>query len=179
MPWLSFGLTFAAIVMLVGFSLYVSSLFRTIESQNGYIATQQGQITKLVDEIEKKDAILKVLASRRIEIVGMEGLVVNPVGYGSIIWDPDKKVAILHVSNLPPVPKGKEYQLWVIKDQKPVSAGVFAVNDARESESYFQIRPLDVAARKDVDAFAVTLEPKGGVPQPTGEMYLLGKSSSP
>jgi anti-sigma-K factor RskA len=28
-----------------------------------------------------------------------------------------------------------------------------------------------------VDVFAVTLEPEGGVPAPTGAMYLAGKSA--
>lgn len=178
-PWLAYGLTFAAIVMLAGFSMYVNSLLKTIDGQNEYIGRQETQITKLVDEVNRKEAILKVLESRRIQLVTMDGLGVNPVGYGSIIWDPERKVAILHVSNLPTVPKDKDYQLWVIKDQRPASAGIFAVTDEKEKESFFQVRPLEVADRKDIDAFAVTLEPKGGVPQPTGEMYLLGKTSAP
>ena len=179
LPWLSFGLAFAVIVMLVGFTIYVNSLFRTINNQNQYIYAQQTQITKLFGELELRDAILKVLQSRRIEIVSMDGLGVNPVGYGTVLWDPDKKVAILHVSNLPAVPKDKEYQLWVIKNQKPASAGIFAVTNDREKENFFKVQPLDVTDRKEIDAFAVTLEAKGGVPQPTGEMYLLGKASTP
>lgn len=176
--WLAYGLAFAGLVMLVGFSMYVMSLFKTLSSQDAYIATQQAQITRLLSEVDRRDAILKVLGSRRIEIVTMDGLGVNPVGYGKILWDPEKKVAVLQVSNLPPVPTGKDYQLWIIKNQKPVSAGIFAVTNERERESFFQVQPIEVRERSDVDAFAVTLEPKGGVPQPTGEMYLLGKASA-
>jgi anti-sigma-K factor RskA len=36
------------------------------------------------------------------------------------------------------------------------------------------VRPLPGVA--SVDAFAVTLEPAGGLPAPSGAMYLLGKS---
>jgi anti-sigma-K factor RskA len=36
------------------------------------------------------------------------------------------------------------------------------------------VRPLPGVA--SVNAFAVTLEPAGGLPAPSGAMYLLGKS---
>jgi anti-sigma-K factor RskA len=176
--WFQYALVLGVVVLLGGFAFYVRGLFKTISSQDQYIATQQAQITRLLDEVERKEAILRIFGSRRVQIVSMDGLGVNPVGYGTIVWDPDRKEAVLHVSNLPRVPEGKDYQLWIIKAQKPVSAGVFAVTNDREKESFFQVRPLEVADRREVDAFAVTLEPKGGVPQPTGEMYLLGKSSS-
>jgi hypothetical protein len=173
------GLGFGVIALLVGLSPYINFQFKKIRAQSEYIETQQAQIASLIDELDRREAILKVLESRTIEIVRMEGLDVNPAGFGSIIWDPVKKVAILHVSNLPAVPEGKDYQLWVIKDQTPVSAGIFSVTSNREEESYFKVQPLDVSDRRQVDAFAVTLEPKGGVSRPTGEMYLLGKASAP
>lgn len=131
---------------------------------------------EFADELERKNAVLKVLQSRRIEIMTMGGMKVNPVGYGKILWDPEKKMAILQVSNLPPVPKGMDYQLWIYKDNKPMSAGVFTVANEGQRENYFKVQPLDMMGEKGVDAFAVTLEPKGGMPQPTGEMYLHGKA---
>ena len=176
-PWFAFGLAFAILLMLVGFSLYVNSLFTTINNQNEYIATQQTQITNLVSELDRREAILRVLESPRITIVTMDGLKVSPAGYGKIIWDPSKKIAILQVSHLPPVPANKDYQLWVIKDQKPISAGVFAVTNIKVEESFFKVQPIDLVDSGGINAFAVTLEPKGGVPQPTGEMYLLGKTA--
>jgi anti-sigma-K factor RskA len=115
-----------------------------------------------------------VLQSKKIEIVIMNGLDVNPAGYGKIIWDPERKAAILQISNLPPVAQDKDYQLWVIKDNKPISAGVFSVEE-KDKQNFFKIEELVVSNRKDINAFAVTLEPKGGVPQPTGDMYLLGQ----
>ena len=175
--WLAYGLSFATLTIIVSVSFYVNSLHNTIDEQQTFIISQQKHITLLKTELERKDAILKVLQSRRIDVVTMDGLTVNPVGYGKIIWDPDKKIAILQVSRLPAVPKDKDYQLWVIKGQKPISAGVFAVVDQQEEENFFKVQSLEVGDRSEVRAFAVTLEPKGGVPQPTGEMYLLGKTS--
>lgn len=53
-----------------------------------------------------------------------------------------------------------------------MSAGVFDV-DARGTGS-LQVRPIPGPAK--VEVFAVTREPAGGLPQPSGETFLAGKS---
>jgi anti-sigma-K factor RskA len=136
------------------------------------VAELTTQITSLKDELVRKEELLKVLASQKIEITVMNGLKVNPVGFGKIIWDPEKRSAILQVSRLPAVPGNKDYQLWVIKGKTPISAGVFSVNDT--TASFFKIDGLAVTDPREISAFAVTLEPKGGLPAPTGDMYLAG-----
>jgi anti-sigma-K factor RskA len=76
-------------------------------------------------------------------------------------------------AGLPAPPPGKAYQLWAIAGgNAPVSAGVFSV-DANGTGS-LSVAPLPGVSA--VNAFAVTLEPAGGRPAPSGEMYLLGKS---
>jgi len=52
-----------------------------------------------------------------------------------------------------------------------VSAAIFGV-DALGGAT-LPIKPLPSLG--DVELFAVTLEPAGGLPQPSGEMYLAGK----
>jgi anti-sigma-K factor RskA len=176
--WIPWGIA-ASLAMVAVFSLFVIKLMGTIEKQNKQLAAveqeKQGLQTRLVslrDELTRKNEQLKVLSAKQIHISIMDGLKVNPIGYGKIIWDPEKRSAILQVSNLPAVPSDKDYQLWVIKGKKPISAGVFAVNDT--SSNFFKIENLAVTNPKEIAAFAVTLEPKGGMPQPTGDMYMMG-----
>lgn len=177
--WLPLGITAVFLIMVVGFSLYVSSLMGTIDRQSKNLASVQqerqqltAQLVELKDELTRKEELLKVISSRRIEITIMGGQKINPVGYGKIIWDPERGTAVLQVSNLPAPPSDKDYQLWVIKDKKPISAGVFAVRDTMPS--FFKIENLAVTDPRQIAAFAVTLEPKGGVPAPTGDMYIVG-----
>ena len=176
--WIPWGIA-ASLAMVAVFSLFVLNLMRTIERQNeSLVASEtekhelQTQLVKLANEVERKDEQLKVLSAKTVHILVMDGMKANPVSYGKIIWDPEKKTAILQVANMPPVPSGKDYQLWVIKDKKPISAGVFAVNDTKSN--FFMIEDLAVTNPREIAAFAVTLEPKGGMPAPTGEMYMLG-----
>ena len=162
---LALGLTIAAVLMVGAFSLYVASLMRTMDQQ-------AIQITELKNDLTRNEELLGVLQARRVDIVIMNGLEVNPEGFGKIIWDSERKVALLQISNLPIVPRDKDYQLWIIKEEKPVSAGVFAVRTKKDN--FFRIDPLVETDPGHIKAFAVTMEPRGGVAQPTGEMYLRG-----
>lgn len=182
-PQFALGISFALVMGIVGLVYYTFLLREMIHQRDqqltaisSELSTQRQRFVTLQEELTKKEEILKVLQSPKIDVVFMNGLEVNPAGYGKIIWDPEKKSAILQIANLPPVPKDKDYQLWVIKDKKPISAGVFSLSDP-EKETFFKIEQLVEADKKAISAFAITLEPKGGVPQPTGKMYLLGAPS--
>jgi len=165
----SIALLFVSLSLL----FYSLNLNRQLENRNGRIEEQESVITQLEQELERKDELLAILESREVNMVVMRGMEASPDGYGKIIWDAEQQQALLQVSNLPPVPNDMEYQLWVIRDNTPVSAGMFAVHDPKR-DAFFKIEQMDSTARQATNAFAVTLEPKGGMPQPTGDMYLMG-----
>lgn len=77
--------------------------------------------------------------------------------------------AMLMASGLPPAPQGKEYQLWFIVDSKPPMPGKSFAPDSAGHGTL-----TDQVPREAMDAavFAITLEPAGGMPAPTGEIYL-------
>jgi anti-sigma-K factor RskA len=163
----------AAAVLLIGFlglSYYTSNLSGTIQQQ-------EAEITQLKSELEQQDELLSVLAAKEVRLVTMGGLEPSPEGYGKIVWDPEKRRAILQLANLPAPPKGKDYQLWLIKgNQNPISAGVFNFEQP-SNDLFFKVEQLNESPSPQENTFAVTLEPEGGVPQPTGDMFLLGKQS--
>lgn len=164
--------SFALFIICLSLVFYSFNLSSTISDKKEVIADNKATITELKDEINKKDEMLAVLGSRSVKMVVMAGREVNPDGYGKVVWDPEKQQALLQVANLPTVPSDKDYQLWLIKDKKPISAGVFAVNNS--SDSFFKIEDLAEADQQSASAFAITQEPKGGSKKPTGDMYLLG-----
>ena len=76
--------------------------------------------------------------------------------------------AVLVAENMPPVPEGKTYQIWVIKGDTPQPSGLF---DPRgESVAAVVENPVEGA-----DAVAVTIEPEGGSKEPTTDPMLVGK----
>src|SRR5580704_4866176 len=72
-----------------------------------------------------------------------------------------------------PAPANKSYQLWLVPmDGKPISAGLIEASSGPINPWTVKL-PAGVAAK----AFAITLEPEGGMPQPTGPMVLVGPVS--
>jgi anti-sigma-K factor RskA len=167
-PWFGYAIAFLSVVIVVALGVYTNDLINTV-------GEQEQRIVELKTELEQQQALLNILQAPLIEMVIMSGQEASPAGYGKILWDPVKKTAFFQVANLPILPTGKEYQLWVIRKEEKVPSGVFAVRG--EQEGYFNVMNLDVAAKNDFDAFAITLEPKGGSPQPTGAIYLLGTTA--
>ena len=74
--------------------------------------------------------------------------------------------------DLPTLPAGRDYQLWAIVAGKPISHGVFGL------EANGRAQLLANAPPGPADAFAVTIEPAGGVPAPTSAPVLLGPPTS-
>lgn len=173
---LAIAASFALLLVTLSLVFYSFNLSSELNSKEELIEQQQAQITELQNDVERKEELLSILESREVDLVMMAGLDASPNGYGKVIWDSESKRALLQVSNLPAVPSDKDYQLWIIKDNKPVSAGVFAVNDPKK-DSFFKIEQI-ASEEQSADAFAVTMEPKGGVPQPTGDMFLYGEDKT-
>lgn len=76
---------------------------------------------------------------------------------------------IFAASNLPPLPPARTYQLWYLTAGAPVSAGLVQP-DATGSVLAAFPGPAPIASPQ---GFAVSLEPEGGVPAPTGAIYLV------
>lgn len=175
----SSGFSRSTLAMAASFALLLITLALVFYAfdQNSTIREQRAQITELKTENQQQDEMLSILEARTVDLVIMAGLDVNPNGYGKVIWDPEKREALLQVSNLPAVPTGMDYQLWLFKNNKPLPSGVFAVNNPSK-DSFFKIEQMADANQQNASAFAITLEPEGGSAQPTGEIYLSGNRQS-
>jgi anti-sigma-K factor RskA len=113
---------------------------------------------------------LSIITSPGSRSIQLAGLGPTPQASGHAFVSPQRGEAVVYASGLPAPEPGKTYQLWWIQDGKPVSAGTFGV-DERGSGS---LRVEHVAPAGQIQAWAVTVEPEGGVPQPTGAMVLKG-----
>lgn len=89
----------------------------------------------------------------------------NP--HTTVYWNTKENSVHLEVHSLPANNDSTDYQLWALVDGKPRDLGVF---HSTNSPFIFRMNNTDSA-----DAFAITLEPKGGRPSPTLEnLTVLG-----
>jgi hypothetical protein len=84
---------------------------------------------------------------------------------GRIVYVPDEATAIVRLSNLPPLDQGDAYQLWVLRDGVPESAGLF--EQTGPSQAVRVAAGLD-----DADALAVTAQPRTSRMVPEGPILV-------
>ena len=87
------------------------------------------------------------------------------------IFSPSQKRMMLMASNLPAVPQGKAYELWIIAaNGVPIAAGVFKPDEHGNAVMMDHPMPEGVAAK----AFAITVESEAGSDKPTSAVVLEG-----
>jgi anti-sigma-K factor RskA len=91
--------------------------------------------------------------------------------HASALLNPGTRNAMILTTALKPL-QDKDYQLWLIRGNDKISAGVLHTDPSGATLARISD---EVLAGGRPDAFAVTIEPQGGMPQPTGPIILLGK----
>jgi anti-sigma-K factor RskA len=190
------AVAFSLLVLCVGLAAYSVSLRGTVAEQRAGIEARDGMIAQLADSLvgsdslhgrvlslrdslTRKDALLAVVrcpATREIALAdpGVGPQDTTPSLHAKLLWDADHGFAVLQAS-LPPEAGDKDYQLWMIRDGKPVNAGVFHVAGAPGPlGTLYRLDDLSPTEIRGHEVFAVTLEPSGGKPKPTGPMVLKG-----
>ena len=156
-----------ALLILVSVRLWTENerLSRELAQERATMMKQQAQLDEarhVADLLEAKDTMTVALAPQP----GM------PKGAVRVMYNPKMGMAMCD-GWVDPAPATKSYQLWLVPmEGKPISAGLIASSGGPINPWMVKL-PQGVAAK----AFAVTLEPEGGMPQPTGPMVLVGPVS--
>lgn len=125
-------------------------------------------------ELARRDLRTRVLESDDVRMLFLGGKDPQPGARGKVFWSDTARRGVVVAGNLQPLPADRQYQLWVFENGKPVDAGVFDVD--AEGRALFESK--DMSAISGAENFAVTIEPRGGLPQPSGPIVLLGNPSS-
>jgi hypothetical protein len=149
----------------------VAVAFSVSASYEKRLAALTRESAALRADIDRERRNFAILRDPSTEIIALSGLTPARSARARMIWN-QRAGGLLVAAGLPPTPAGKTYQLWAITGKNaPVSAGVFTVD--RQGTGSLSVFSLQGAGK--VDVFAVTLEPAGGLPAPSGQMYLAGK----
>jgi anti-sigma-K factor RskA len=168
--WLPWACAVAAGLALMVSLTRVSSLNRGLVEQQERLNQQLEQLKTFQRLLSDEKEVTQFIAKPGVQITSLAGTDKSPQAAGKILWSPQEKKALFYASKLPSPPEGKTYQLWIIANNKPFDAGIFSVDP--QGNGFLKVPLLSEADK--AQKFAVTLEPAGGVPQPTGAMHLLG-----
>lgn len=135
------------------------------------IDSQRKELVDLRQQVGRARQSIRLVSSPAVEVIDLSGQEKRPDSAARVFWDRRRGSWQLYASNLPPAGQGKTYQLWLITPQAKISAGLFDSAAGEEAGGTVSLPP----EAGTVLAAAITDEPAGGSPQPTGEVLLLGK----
>jgi hypothetical protein len=171
LPWLAAA---ASLVLLVGVGMYAASLrnrLATTEARYLAAARERGELERRVAEREATLAAISAPAARVIEMAAARPAAPG----GRMFWDPATDRWTFFAHNLPAVREGREYQLWLVTtDNRKIPAGTFRP-DARGAAV---VQATYALAADALAAVAVTEEPAGGLPQPSGAIIVAGAATA-
>ena len=105
----------------------------------------------------------EISANPPIETLALATTAMAPQASGEVHYMPAQGVLMLDVKDLPPLPEGYVYEVWLIGDGNPVPAGVFDNATAQHAIA---------ADRAQFNTLAITMEPGPmGTAAPTSEIY--------
>jgi hypothetical protein len=135
------------------------------------IVRQRGELVALRRQILEARQSIRLVSSPGVLVVDLAGQGERAGATARVFWDRGGDRWKLYAADLPPPVSGKIYQLWLITATAKISAGTFEAGPAGEASGSVALP----AGTGPVLAAAVTDEPPGGSPQPTGSILLLGK----
>jgi anti-sigma-K factor RskA len=137
--------------------------------ENASLKDQINKETELSTELAQINA---VLSSPQYKVLYLSGQGPSPEATARVYWDIRGSRWVV-TANLPPAPQGKIYQLWFVTSAAKVSAGLIKPDKTGHGFAVLAYPPTLPRVQKT----AITLEPDGGSPQPTSDIYAIGNVS--
>jgi anti-sigma-K factor RskA len=167
----------ASLILLAGsvlLNLYLLNQYKKSIAQYKEASATKTQITStnqdLLVRLSTYENDLSLMKNPLMAIIKLPGVPNSPApsSMATVYWNTESKDVYLLINALPKPLSDKQYQLWAIVDGKPVDAGIFNMGDG---VSFIKLKTIPKA-----EAFAITLEKKGGSDTPSMDaMYVMGR----
>lgn len=136
------------------------------------VAQQQKQLQDARAQLEESQHAADLLAARDTVVVPLAPMPGAPQGTARVAYSSHMGM-LMYDGTLAPPPDDKCYELWLVPTEgAPINAGVFHPQRGTTDHWMMQI-PAGVTPK----AFAITLEPMGGMSHPTGPKLLAASVS--
>lgn len=153
-PWLV--ALAAALVLAFGLGAYSLSLRQALSRRESTL--------NAILEADRDLRVARVLSADSVNGPGIQ-----------FFWNEKQRRGVLHAFRMPPAPRGRSYQVWLLQDGKPHSISVF--NSDRDGHALVQDLTLPPSSR-GATLVLVTEEPAGGSPGPTTTPFMSGELSN-
>jgi hypothetical protein len=166
----------AGVIFVVTMGLFGATFRDRNEIRDAFEAQKMVAIksTQAADSLRKqlaaRDSLIAGLAGRDVAMMALTSNAAREP-YARMFWDRARSRWTFVASNMPALKPGRTYQLWLVTSKSKISAGTF--QPQQNGEAFLQ---ATYALTEPLNAIAVTEEPAGGVPQPTGAPVIAGST---
>lgn len=166
--WLTPALAFATVVFAV-LSGYLYTRNQTaaqrIEALEAQLSNAELNSREIAKSSAEADSILGAPGTIRVALAAQPG---TSAGRAAVLYNARMGMVVC-AGQLAEAPADKSYQLWMVPATgAPMSLGVMSSMDSAK------LMMAHVPPGMEAKAFAITVEPRGGMPQPTGPKVLVG-----
>ncbi|WP_419872233.1 anti-sigma factor domain-containing protein [Candidatus Pristimantibacillus sp. PTI5] len=153
----------AAALLIISAALYQQ--VNQLNGESNKLAVQVQELQRQLEAAEQPPTGIQVNS-----VVALTPAIPDIVAQGlaTIVIDTKGMHLIVQAENLPKLTNDEAFQVWLLKEGKPVNAGTFLTNDGTGA-LYYTFAP------DQYDQIAITHEPDAKGLQPRGEIVLAGK----
>lgn len=119
----------------------------------------------------EKEALIAAMAGPDVKIVPLSST--SATQMGRVFWNRSSDDWTMVVYTMRPPRPGMTYQMWLVTDSAKISAGTFQP----DSTGHAFMQAKYALNRDALKAVAVTEEPAGGMPSPTGPIVVSGSGA--
>jgi anti-sigma-K factor RskA len=165
-PWLALA---ASVLLAVGLGAGLVSARGRLAAVETELATRNQTLAQTQQQLTERQATLNSILEPGVQLFQLTASG-DPEPGIQLFWNREQHRAIVHGYRLKAVPAGQAYQLWFIKDGKPVPSVTFKP----KADGDASVGQIPVPSDGTVSAAAITVEPEAGSAQPTSPIVMVG-----
>lgn len=158
-------LQFAAL-LLVAVGAISWLLWKQNQLQNNYqqlsseFYTLRSQCTSLQEQYEASQQVVAFVKGSDTQVIHLRGTALSPEAHAIVYWNEKNQTAYLSIDEMPPLPPGKQYQIWADVEGEMINSGLLSTDIGTDTW-----QPIKVI--KKAESLNITIEPIGGSEHPT------------
>ena len=171
------GARLLAMAASIAFVLTALQLARVTADRNAMRAERISRVDTIpkrdtvTPRASEKEALVAAMAGPDVKMVPLATKTATPMGH--MFWNRASNDWTMVVYTMPPPKPGMTYQVWLVTDKAKISAGTFQP----DSSGHAFMQANYALPRNALKAVAVTEEPAGGMPAPTGPIVVSGSAA--
>lgn len=159
----------ASLLLFCASAVALGIVYNRLQDSQQQLVSLRLNEQKFTRQVSFLNEEINVFRDPSFRFIQLKGMPKTPSSALTVAWSAKHKKVMVDLSSakLPAPGEGKQYQLWAIANGKPVDLGVF---DKTTTDS------TDMKLMKSVataQAFAVTIEPRGGSVNPTTDQMVV------